>query len=423
MDNIRRGNRQLIKELNRTFVVNTILKYEPISRTKIAELTELSLSTVSNIVASLIEKGLVQETGEDKSKGGRKPIMLELNPRIGLAIGIKIGLDGIVAALVNLKGTVLYQISRSIPPKKDKKNVIKSVVEVIRNLVKEARIDFGHVIGCGIGVSGLVDSSCGALIYSAILGWKNIQFKKLLEKEFNIPVFVDKDVNALALGERRYGAARGINNFVCITIGTGIGAGIILNGEIYHGNSGGAGELGHTIIDKNGPLCYCGKHGCLETFSSESFIIKEAKKALIKGGKTLIKNLLNNNDLDNLSVSTIIEAAYKGDTIAKNIFEQAGKNLGIGISNFINIVDPEMILMEGRGMEAGEFILRPMQKAIKENSLLKKDIKIFSSRLGKKGWVIGAAELVLKEICSLITQIFKNDYTDLSEISDLFRNL
>jgi len=410
MDNIRRGNRQLIKELNRTFVVNTILKYEPISRTKIAELTELSLSTVSNIVASLIEKGLVQETGEDKSKGGRKPIMLELNPRIGLAIGIKIGLDGIVAALVNLKGTVLYQISRSIPPKKDKKNVIKSVVEVIRNLVKEARIDFGHVIGCGIGVSGLVDSSCGALIYSAILGWKNIQFKKLLEKEFNIPVFVDKDVNALALGERRYGAARGINNFVCITIGTGIGAGIILNGEIYHGNSGGAGELGHTIIDKNGPLCYCGKHGCLETFSSESFIIKEAKKALIKGEKTLIKNLLNNNDLDNLSVSTIIEAAYKGDTIAKNIFEQAGKNLGIGISNFINIVDPEMILMEGRGMEAGEFILRPMQKAIKENSLLKKDIKIFSSRLGKKGWVIGAAELVLKEIFK--APIFKSKKKD-----------
>jgi len=410
MDNIRRGNRQLIKELNRTFVVNTILKYEPISRTKIAELTELSLSTVSNIVASLIEKGLVQETGEDKSKGGRKPIMLELNPRIGLAIGIKIGLDGIVAALVNLKGTVLYQISRSIPAKKDKKNVIKSVVEVIRNLVKEARIDFGHVIGCGIGVSGLVDSSCGALIYSAILGWKNIQFKKLLEKEFNIPVFVDKDVNALALGERRYGAARGINNFVCITIGTGIGAGIILNGEIYHGNSGGAGELGHTIIDKNGPLCYCGKHGCLETFSSESFIIKEAKKALIKGEKTLIKNLLNNNDLDNLSVSTIIEAAYKGDTIAKNIFEQAGKNLGIGISNFINIVDPEMILMEGRGMEAGEFILRPMQKAIKENSLLKKDIKIFSSRLGKKGWVIGAAELVLKEIFK--APIFKSKKKD-----------
>jgi len=398
MDNIRRGNRQLIKELNRVFVVNTILKYEPISRTKIAELTELSLSTVSNIVASLIKKGLVQETGEDKSKGGRKPIMLKLNPGMGLVIGIKIGLDGIVAALVNLKGTILYQIACPVPVKEGKGTVIKSVMNVIRNLIKEARADFSQVIGCGIGVSGLVDSSCGTLLHSAILGWENIQFKELLEKEFNIPVFVDKDVNALALGEKRYGAARGINNFVCVTVGTGIGAGIVLNGEIYHGNSGGAGELGHIIIDKNGPLCYCGKHGCLEVFSSDRFIIKEAKKALTGGKKTLIKNFLNNTDLNNLSVSTILEAARKGDIVAKDIFEQAGRNLGIGISNLINIIDPEVILMEGREMKAGKLIFHPMQKAIRENSPLRRDIKILSPQLEEKGWVIGAAELVLKEI-------------------------
>ncbi|MEA1964798.1 MAG: ROK family transcriptional regulator, partial [Candidatus Aerophobetes bacterium] len=268
---------------------NTILNYEPVSRTKIARFTELSLSTVSNIVASLIKRGLVQEVGEDKSRGGRKPIMLKLNPEAGLVIGIKIGLDGIVAALVNLKGTILCQITSPAPAKESKKVVIESVVNVIWDLIEEARVDFGQVIGCGIGVSGLVDNRRGVLLYSAILGWENIQFKELLEKEFNIPVFVDKDVNALALGEKRYGAARGINNFVCITVGTGIGAGIVLNGEIYHGSSGGAGELGHTIIDKNGPLCYCGKQGCLEAFSSDYFIIKEAKKALIEGKKNTYK--------------------------------------------------------------------------------------------------------------------------------------
>ena len=410
MDNIRRGNRQLIKELNRTFVINTILKYEPISRTKIAQLTELSLSTVSNIVASLIKKGLVQETGEDKSKGGRKPIMLKLNPKAGLVIGIKIGLDGIVAALVNLKGTILYQIIRSVPANECKEIVIKSVVNVIKNLIKEAEVDFSHVIGCGIGVSGLVDNSCGTLLHSAILGWENIQFKKLLEKEFNIPIFVDKDVNVLALGEKRYGTAQGINNFVCITVGTGIGAGIVLNGEVYHGSSGGAGELGHTIIDKNGPLCYCGKHGCLEVFSSDRFIIKEAKKALTEGEKTLIRNFLNNADLDKLSVSTVLKAARKGDTVAKDIFEQAGENLGIGISNLINIIDPEVILIEGKGMEAGELILYPMQKTIRENSSLRRDIKILFPQLGEKGWVIGAAELVLKEIFK--APIFKSKKED-----------
>jgi len=398
MDNIRRGNRQLIKELNRILVINAILNYEPISRTKVAEITELSLSTVSNIIASLMEKGLVQEVGEEKSNGGRRAIMLKLNPEARLVIGIKIGLDGIVAALVNLKGAVLHQITYPVPVNQDKDAVIRSVVNTIRSLIKEARVDFSQIIGCGIGISGLVDSKRGILLRSDILSWENIQFKKLLKKEFNIPIFIDKDVNVLALGEKRYGAARGISNFVCITVGTGIGAGIVVNGEIYHGNLGGAGELGHIIIDKNGPLCYCGKHGCLEILSSDRFIIKKAKNVLTQGRKTLIEKFLSNSDLNSLSVSTVLQAARKGDSVAKNIFKQAGENLGIGISNLIGIVDPEAILIGGRGMEAKDLILIPMRRAIKRNSPLRKGIKILFPELGEDGWVIGAAELVLREI-------------------------
>jgi len=405
MDNVRRGNKQLIKELNRLLVVNAILNYEPVSRTKVAKLTELSLSTVSNIVASLIKRGVVQEIGEEKSNGGRRPIMLKLNPEVGLVIGMKIGLDGIVAALVNLKGTVLHQIARPVLTNEDEAVVIESVANVIRSLIKEACVDFGRIIGCGIGVSGLVDSRRGILLHSAILKWENIQFKKLLRREFNIPIFVDKDVNALALGEKRYGAARGTSNFVCVTVGTGIGAGIVVDGKIYHGNLGSAGELGHMVIDKNGPLCYCGKHGCLETLSSDRFIIEEAKKALIQGKKTLIRRLLGDNDLGRLSASTVLQAAHKEDPVAKNIFKQAGENLGIGISNLISIVDPEAILIGGKGTEAKDLILSPMRKAIKENSPLRRNIKILFPELGEDGWVIGAAELVLKEIFRL--PIFK----------------
>ncbi len=320
MDNIRRGNRQLIKELNRLLVVNTILNYEPISRTKVAELAELSLSTVSNIVASLMKKGLVQEIGEEKSNGGRRPIMLKLNPEMGLVIGIKIGLDGIVTALVNLKGAVLYQIARPTFIDGEEYVVIKSVANAIRSLIKKAQVDFNRIIGCGIGISGLVDIKQGILLRSTILNWENIHFKELLKREFNIPIFVDKDVNVLALGEKLYGAARGVNNFVCITVGTGIGAGIVINGEIYHGNLGGAGELGHLIIDKDGPLCYCGKRGCLETLFSDRFIVEQAKDILTQRKNTLIEKFLNNNDLDSLSISTVLQAARKGDPIAKDIF-------------------------------------------------------------------------------------------------------
>ena len=398
MNNIRRGNRELIKDLNRMLVLNTILNYEPVSRTKVAELTELSLSTVSHIVASLIRKGLVQEIGEEKSNGGRRAIMLKLNPEARLVIGIKIGLDGIVAALVNLKGAVLYKITRPVPINQGEKDVIESIANVIRSLIKEAYVDFSQIIGCGIGISGLVDSKRGILLRSDILSWENIQFKKLLKKEFNIPIFIDKDVNVLALGEKRYGAARGISNFVCITVGTGIGAGIVVNGEIYHGNLGGAGELGHIIIDKDGPLCYCGKQGCLEILSSDRFIIKKAKDVLTQGKKTIIKEFLSGNDINNLSVSTVMQAARKGDSVAKDIFKQAGENLGIGISNLIGIVDPEAVLIGGRGMEAKDLILIPMRRAIKKNSPLRRSIKVLFPELGEDGWVIGAAELVLREI-------------------------
>lgn len=410
MDNIRRGNKQLIKELNRMLVINTILNYEPVSRTKVAKLTGLSLSTISNIVSSLVKKRVVQEVGEEKSRGGRRAIMLKLNPEVGLVIGIKIGLDGIVAALVNLKGSVLYQITHPVPVNENEEVVIKTVANVIRNLTKEAQVDFARVVGCGIGISGLVDGKRGILLHSAILNWKNIRFKKLLKKELNIPVFVDKDVNALALGEKRYGATRGIKNFVCITVGTGIGAGIVVDGKIYHGSLGGAGELGHTIIDKDGPLCYCGKYGCLETLSSHRFIIKKAKDALAQGKKTLIKKFLENNNPNSLSVSTVLKAARRGDPVAKDIFKQAGRNLGIGISNLIGIVDPEAILVGGRGMEAGELILSPMRRAIKENSPLKRDIKLLFPELGEDGWIIGAAELVLEEIFKL--PIFKFEKRD-----------
>jgi len=398
MDNIRRGNRQLIKDLNRILVLKTILNYEPVSRTKIAKLTELSLSTISHIVASLIKRGVVQEIGEEKSNGGRRPIMLKLNPEVGLVIGIKIGLDGIVAALVNLKGAVLYKITRPVPINQGEKDVIESIANVIRSLIKEAYVDFSRIIGCGIGISGLVDSKRGILLRSPILSWEKIQFGKLLRREFNIPIFVDKDVNALALGEKRCGAARGISNFVCITVGTGIGAGIVVDGKIYHGNLGEAGELGHTIIDKNGPLCYCGKYGCLETLASYRFIVEQAKNALAHGKKTLINKLLGSNDPNSLSVSTVLQAAHEGDQVARDIFKRAGENLGIGISNLIGIVDPEAILMGGRGIEAGELILSPMRKAIKENSPLRRDIKVLFPELGEDGWIIGAAELVLKEI-------------------------
>ena len=407
MDNIRRGNKQLIKELNRAIVINTILNYGPISRTRISEITDLGLSTVSNIVADLIKKELIYETGEEESSGGRRAILLEFNCNDRFVLGIKIGLDGIIIGLVNMKSKVLDQHFIPSPIKSSEKIVLEVLIKAIRDLINKNHIKAEKIVGCGIGVSGLVNQKEGILVFSKILGWKKIRFKEFLEKEFNFPIFVDKDVNVLTLAEKRFGVGKKINNFICITIGKGVGAGIVIKGDIYHGSCGGAGDFGHIIIDKDGPLCYCGKRGCLEIFSSDRFIINKIKEALSNQQDTIIKDFLKKKeDLNSITVDTVLEAAQKGDIISKNIFQEVGKNLAMGIVNLISLFDPELIVVGGEGVKAGELIFPTMRKVIRDNFPFKKEIKIVPLQPGEEGWIIGAAELVLSEIFK--TPIFKS---------------
>jgi glucokinase-like ROK family protein len=400
MDNIRRGNKQLIKELNRAIVINTILNYGPVSRTRISEITDLGLSTVSNIVADLIKKELIYETGEEESSGGRRAILLEFNCNDRFVLGIKIGLDGIIIGLVNMKSKILDQHFIPSPIKSSEKIVLEVLIKAIQDLTNKNHIKAEKIVGCGIGVSGLVNQKEGMLVFSKILGWKKIRFKEFLEKEFNFPIFIDKDVNVLTLAEKRFGVGKKINNFICITIGKGVGAGIVIKGDIYHGSCGGAGDFGHIIIDKDGPLCYCGKRGCLETFSSDKFIINKIKEALPNHQDTTIK------DLNSISVDTVLGAARKGDIISKNIFQEVGKNLAMGIVSLVSLFDPELIVVGGEGVKAGEFIFPTMRKVVRDNFPYKKEIKIVSLQPGEEGWIIGAAELVLSEVFK--TPIFKS---------------
>ena len=407
MDNIRRGNKKLIKELNRALVINTILNYGPISRTRISEITDLGLSTISNIVADLIKKELIYETGEEESSGGRRAILLEFNCNDRFVLGIKIGLDGIIVGLVNMKSKILDQYFIACPIKSNEEMVLGILINAMRDLISKNHIKTEKIIGCGIGVSGLVNQKEGILVFSKILGWKKIRLKEFLEKEFNFPIFVDKDVNVLTLAEKRFGAGKKINNFICITIGKGVGAGIVIKGEIYHGSYGGAGDFGHIIIDKDGPLCYCGKRGCLETFTSDQFIINKAKEALSNQQDTMIKDFIKKKkDLDSISADTVLKAAQKGDIVSKNIFQEVGKNLAMGIVNLISLFDPELIVIGGEGANAGELIFSTMRKVIRDNFPFNEEINIVPLQPGEKGWIIGAAELVLSEVFK--TPIFKS---------------
>lgn len=406
MDNIRQGNKQLIKELNRALVINTILNCGPLSRTRIAEITDLGLSTVSNIVADLIKKGLIYENGEEESRGGRRPILLEFNGNERFVLGIKIGLDGIVVGLLNLKSKIIDKNFFSCPVKQEEETILEVLSKAIQEIIDRNRIDTRGIVGCGIGVSGLVNQKEGYLVFSPILEWGKVRFREILEEKFKFPVFVDKDVNALALAEKRFGAGKEISHFICITIGKGVGAGIVINGEIYYGGFGGAGDFGHIIIEKDGPRCYCGKKGCLEIFSSDQFIVNKMKEYLNKKDNHQIKNFLRGNmDLDSISTQEILKLAQRGEEIGWSIFQELGENLAWGIMNLISLFDPELILIGGEGARAGELIFNPVRQKIKEYFPFKQEVKILPLQTGEDGWIIGSAELVLQEVFK--TPIFK----------------
>jgi len=406
MDNIRQGNKQLIKELNRALVINTILNCGPLSRTRIAKITNLGLSTVSNIVADLIKKGLIYEMGEEESRGGRKPILLEFNSNKRFVLGIKIGLDGIVIGLLNLKSKLIDKNFIPCPVKQDEEVVLEVLNKALQEVIDKNRTNAAGIVGCGIGVSGLVNQKEGYLIFSPILKWGKIRFREILEERFKFPVFLDKDVNALALAEKRFGAGKDSSHFICITIGKGVGAGIVINGEIYYGGYGGAGDFGHIIIDKGGPPCYCGKNGCLEIFSSDQFLINKMKEYLAKKDSNWIKTFFpGKRDLDSLSVQEILQLARQGEGVSRSIFRELGENLAWGIMNLISLFDPELILIGGEGSKAGELIFNPIYEKIKKHFPFKKEIKILPLQTGEDGWIIGAAELVLQEVFK--TPIFK----------------
>ena len=189
-------------------MVNTILNFGPISRTKISDITDLGLSTISNIVADLIRKDLIYETGEEESSGGRRPILLEFNCNDRFVLGIKIGLDGIVIGLINMKSQILDKIFTSSPVNQSEEVVFEVLIKAIKDLISKNKINTDKIIGCGIGVSGFVHQKEGVLVFSKILGWRKIRFKKFLEQKFNFPVFVDKDVNTLTLAEKRLGVGK-----------------------------------------------------------------------------------------------------------------------------------------------------------------------------------------------------------------------
>ncbi|MDO9545203.1 MAG: ROK family protein [Pelolinea sp.] len=337
----------------------------------------------------MIENNLIFEKEEGNSSGGRKPILLILNPTGAYVIGLKLAADHVTGALTNMEANVIIKQTILLEGR-SLDNVLSCIVDIVTDLLKEGKVQKNKLLGVGLGMAGIINSENGQLKYTSIFDWHDVNIVELLTKRLKVPIYVDNDVNTLALTENWFGAGRGMDNFLLVTVGRGVGMGIVINGQIYRGSFGGAGEFGHTVIEINGPLCDCGKHGCLESIASDPAIMKRAAEEILQG--KLQKNIKDINDL--------ISLGNNGNAVVQKIFAKAGEALGVGIANLVNIFNPQLVIISGEGVRAGELLMNPMKIAIKKNVFngLFELTEIVIDPLDDDAWARGSASLVLQKL-------------------------
>ena len=310
-------------------------------------------------------------------------------------IGVDIGGTNVKIALVDEKGVIAY--SNSVPTRAEMgyEYTIQNIISTIKDSLKESNNDISNIGGIGFGLPGQIDSVNGIVrLLPNIPGWVEVPLAKIVKDEFKVPVKLDNDVRVATLGELNFGAGKGCQNLVCLTVGTGVGSGIVLNGQLVRGASMTAGEIGHVIVEKdNGEICGCGSRGCLEAYASGPSVVKMAKDYIAGGKSTKFKEIAAGNEITPFMV---YEAAKQGDAVAKQIFNIVGEYLGVALVSVVNLLNPEKIIVGGGVGQAGDLILDPIREAIKKRCIPTSAaaVEVVPAQLGESAGVVGASLLV-----------------------------
>ncbi|MBU0478711.1 ROK family glucokinase [bacterium] len=313
-------------------------------------------------------------------------------------IGVDLGGTNLKTGLVNMDGKILKKIIADTGESKD--IVLKQIVEAIENIISKTGKDKSEIIGIGIGSPGLVDSEKGIIHgLTNIKGFENVHMKEYVESALDIPTSIDNDVNVMAYGELKCGAGKDAMNIVCLTLGTGVGGGIIIDGNIYRGSSLSAGEIGHIPVNVDGPKCICSGRACLESYIGKDRIIKRTIEKLIQRKESMILKLVD-GDLEKITPKIVYEAAEKGDMLAIEIWKETAQYLATALTGVINFLNPEIIVIGGGIANAGKYIFDPLRDMIKKRvfPFLAEKIQIVHAQLGDEAGVVGSAMLAKNNI-------------------------
>ncbi|MHB8296621.1 MAG: ROK family protein, partial [Acidimicrobiales bacterium] len=325
--------------------------------------------------------------------------LLRLNDGAGFAVGVKLMRQSVSTVVADLGGRVVHSAVVELPGGLGPVSpavVLEAVGEAVEKTIAEAGADHGRVVGVGIGLAGVIDVDEGVCRYSPVFEWRDVQMAPPLERRLGLPVMVDNDVNTLTVAEQWFGRGQGIDHFVVATVGDGIGAGVVVNGRLYRGALGAAGELGHIPIRERGPLCRCGNRGCLEALASDAAVLVSLREALDAGRASALAG----QEGAGLTIRAVAEAAEAGDELSRSLLDASGRLLGLGVATLVNLFNPRLVIVTGEGMAAGEWRFAGMRKALGEHGFAGqgRDVPVVLDVLDDEAWARGAACVVLGEL-------------------------
>jgi glucokinase-like ROK family protein len=394
---------QIVKNVNKHAVLD-IVRFTPggISRAELAQRLDLSRAAMTAIVNDLLDSEVIHETEARNAQSGRPPIILEINAKRGLVIGVDMGASHLGAVLTDLTAQVLGEVEMPFNIADGPQIGVQKTDELILQLLEKNQLGLSQIMAIGLGVPGPIASESGTVFAPPIMpGWDGFPIQVSLQEKWGVPVSLNNDAELGALGEWAYGAGRGESFLAYIKVGTGVGSGLLLNGQLYRGATGSAGEIGHLTIEENGPICACGNTGCLEAVAGGRAIAQQAQEAVRKGQRTLLTSI---GAVENITARDVASAARRGDLVAQQIITRAGSYLGIAIAGLVNLVNPRMVVVGGGVAQIGDLLLQPIRDTVLRRSLqasartVKINAAILHRRSSNMGAIVQALSIALHQI-------------------------
>lgn len=396
MNNMKKGDHKLIQALNRSMVLNKIRTEGPISRIDLAKKNRLSPSTVASAVQELIKEGYVSEIGTGSSSGGRKPILLKFNPDNHYLFAVAITNSVMMLARMNLEAKVLQKETHPLTGLQG-----EAVIERLLSRMDDfmtGQEDLERCVGISVTVPGIVSDSQGMVRYNTKLRMTDVPLKRIMEERYGLRTWVENDMNSVVLAERRFGDYT-FANLIYISIGDGLGSGILINDHLLRGKHGGAGEFGHTSVNRSGIRCECGNVGCLDSYISWMAVYSRMITAIATGRPTLIQEL-SGGDYSKIVPSVFKEALRRGDKLARDLNEEVAELLGAAIVNLVNMFNPEALILGGDMAHGNPNLLEMVRSYIDRHALpiLKEDMVFGLASLGEEDKLMGAASVLLQDL-------------------------